>query len=399
MNESKGDSWSRTEWWVMPEAFIVDAVRTPVGKRGGGFTGVHPADFAGHVLNQLVDRTGIAPEAVDDVILGLVDAIGTQSGNVARTAVLVSGLPETVPGITVDRQCGSSQQAVQFASQAIQSGQQDLVIAGGVQKMSQYPLLSGYQAGEPYGETNIRATSPGWKARYGDVEVTQFAGAESIAKKWGITREECEEFALRSHANATEAIDAGWFDAEITPYVGVSADECPRRTTSREALAALNTLRDGGILTAGTSSQISDGASGVLVASERAVERFGLKPLARVVHASALGDDPVMMLSAPIPATRRALEAIGLSVDQIDTFEVNEAFAPVVLAWIKDLGVDPARVNPNGGAIALGHPIGATGTRLMTTMVHRMRRTGQRYGLQVMCEGGGQANVTILERL
>lgn len=383
----------------MPEAFIVDAVRTPVGKRGGGFADVHPADFAGHVLNQLVDRTGVDPAAIDDVILGVIDAIGTQAGDVARTAVLVAGLPESVPGVTIDRQCGSSQQAVQFATQAVLSGQQDLVIAGGVQKMSQYPILSSVSAGEPYGETSIRDSSPGWVRRYGRAEVSQFAGAEAIAEKWKITRERCEEWALMSHRRAVEAIDSGFFTSEVAPYAGVEVDEGPRRNSSLEALANLDPLREGGVLTAGTSSQISDAASGVLVASAEAVERFNLMPMARVVHASALGDDPVMMLSAPIPATRRALESAGLTVDDIDTFEVNEAFASVVLAWQQELGVDPEKLNPNGGAIALGHPIGATGTRLMTTMVHRLQRTGGRYGLQTMCEGGGQANVTIIERL
>lgn len=383
----------------MSEAYIVEAVRTPVGKRGGGFADVHPADFAGHVLNELVDRSGIDPEAIDDVILGLIDAIGTQAGDIARTAVLVAGLPERIPGVTIDRQCGSSQQAVQFATQAIQSGQQDLVIAGGVQKMSQYPILSGVLAGEPYGETNIRDTSPGWVKRYGKVEVTQFAGAEAIAAKWNITRDEVEEFAYESHQRALRAIDNGHFKNEITCYAGIDTDEGPRRGTSREALANLDVLREGGVLTAGTSSQISDGASGVLVASEAAVKRFNLKPIARVIHTSAIGDDPVMMLSAPIPATRRALEKTGLTVDDIDTFEVNEAFASVALAWRKELGVEPAKMNPDGGAIALGHPIGATGTRLLTTMLHRLQRTGGRYGLQTMCEGGGQANVTIVERI
>lgn len=383
----------------MTEAFIVDAVRTPVGKRGRGFADVHPADFSGHVLREIVNRTGIDPAAIDDVILGLIDAIGTQAGDIARTAVLVAGLPESIPGVTIDRQCGSSQQAVQFASQAILSGQQHLVIAGGVQKMSQYPILSGVSAGESYGETSVRNSSPGWAKRYGQVEVSQFAGAESIAARWGISREQCEEWALGSHRRAISAIDAGHFADEIVPYVGVEADEGPRRNTSSEALASLDPLREGGVLTAGTSSQISDAASGVLVASAEAVERFNLKPMARIVHTSAMGDDPVMMLSAPIPATQRALKSAGLTIQDIDTFEVNEAFASVVLAWQHELGVESEKINPDGGAIALGHPIGATGTRLMTTMVHRLRRTGGRFGLQTMCEGGGQANVTILERL
>lgn len=383
----------------MFEAYIVDAVRTAVGRRGGAFANAHPADFAGSMLTTLVKRTGIDPEAIDDVVLGLIDAIGSQAGDIARTAVLVSGLPESIPGVTVDRQCGSSQQAVHFAAHAVMSGQQDMVVAGGVQKMSQYPILSSVTAGAPYGEESIRDSSPGWKARYGDVEVSQFAGAEAMAKRWGITREDSEAFALESHQRAVRALDAGYFRDELYAYKGTILDEGPRRTTSLEALAQLTPLVEGGTLTAGTSSQISDATAGLLIASERGLKEHGLEPIARIHQTTVLGDDPVMMLSAPIAATKRALERAKLRINDIDTFEVNEAFAPVVLSWLKETQADPAKVNPDGGAIALGHPIGATGARLMTSMVHRLRRSGGRFGLQTMCEGGGQANVTIIERL
>ena len=383
----------------MAEAFIIDAVRTPVGRRGGGLAGIHSADIGAHVLRELVARTGIDPAAVDDVIMGCVDAIGPQASDVARTAWLVAGLPESVPGVTIDRQCGSSQQALQFAAQAVASGYADLVVAAGLQSMSNVPMSASRVAAKEFGFDDPFTTSPGWCARYGGDEVSQFRSAEMIATRWNIDRDAMEEFALGSHQRAVAAIDAGFFEAEITPIGLATADECPRRDSSIERLAKLKTLVPDGRLTAGTSSQISDGAAAILVASERAVRVHGLRPRARIVHASCLGADPVLMLTAPIPATRRALERSGLTIDDIDLFECNEAFAPVVLAWQRDTGADPARVNVNGGAIALGHPIGATGARLMTSLLHELERRNGRYALQTMCEGGGQANVTIIERL
>ena len=383
----------------MAEAFIIDAVRTPVGRRGGGLAGIHSADIGAHVLRELVARTGIDPAAVDDVIMGCVDAIGPQASDVARTAWLVAGLPESVPGVTIDRQCGSSQQALQFAAQAVASGYADLVVAAGLQSMSNVPMSASRVAAKEFGFDDPFTTSPGWCARYGGDEVSQFRSAEMIANRWNIDRDAMEELALGSHQRAVAAIDAGFFEAEITPLGQATVDECPRRDSSIERLAKLKTLVPDGRLTAGTSSQISDGAAAILVASERAVRVHGLRPRARIVHASCLGADPVLMLTAPIPATRRALERSGLTIDDIDLFECNEAFAPVVLAWQRDTGADPARVNVNGGAIALGHPIGATGARLMTSLLHELERRNGRYALQTMCEGGGQANVTIIERL
>ncbi|MER6383216.1 acetyl-CoA C-acetyltransferase [Streptomyces sp. NPDC001250] len=385
----------------MAEAYIVEAVRTPVGRRGGGLSSVHPADLGAHVLKALVERAGIDPAAVEDVVLGCLDAVGPQAGDIARTCWLAAGLPEEVPGVTVDRQCGSSQQAVHFAAQAVLSGTQDLVIAGGVQNMSQIPIaFASRQAAEPLGLTDGPFLgSTGWRARYGDQPVNQFAGAEMIAAKWGISREEQERFALRSHRRAVRALDSGRFDRETVPYGEVTADEGPRRDTSLEKMAALKPVLDGGTITAACSSQVSDGAAALLLASERAVRDHGLRPRARVHHLSARGEDPIRMLSAPIPATAHALKKTGLTIDAIDLVEINEAFAPVVLAWLRETGADPEKVNVNGGAIALGHPLGATGVRLMTTLLHELERTGGRYGLQTMCEGGGQANVTIIERL
>ena len=383
----------------MPDAYIIDAVRTPVGRRGGGFADTHPIDLAAHVIATLVGRTDIDPAGIDDVIFGCLDNIGAQAGNIARTAALAAGLPESVPGVTLDRQCGSSQQAVHFAAQAVMSGTADLIVAGGVQKMSQFPLLSSITAGEPYGSPDLHSGSQTWQARFGDQEISQFRGAELIAERWGIERSAMEEFALESHRRALRAIDEGRFDAEIAPFADVTVDEGPRADTSAEKMAALRTLTPGGRLTAAVSSQISDASSAMLIASHDAVTRYGLTPRARIHHLTVLGADPVLMLTAPIPATQRALEKTGLSIDDIDVVEINEAFAPVVMAWLRDLDADPTRVNPNGGAIALGHPIGATGTRLMTTLLHELERTGGRYGLQTMCEGGGQANVTIIERL
>ncbi|BBX84810.1 acetyl-CoA C-acetyltransferase [Mycolicibacterium aubagnense] len=383
----------------MTEAYIVDAVRTPVGRRRGGLSGAHPADLAAHVIKTVVGRQDIDPAAIDDVILGCLDNIGSQAGDIARTAALAAGLPESVPGVTIDRQCGSAQQAVHFAAQGVMSGTVDLVVAGGVQKMSQFPILSAFAAGEPYGSTDPWTGCEGWHARYGDQEISQFRGAEMIAAQWKLSREDNERFAMTSHERALAAIEQGYFAREITEYAGISTDEGPRADTSPEKMAALPTLVDGGVLTAAVASQISDGAAALLIASADAVDRFNLTPRARIHHMSVRGADPVMMLSAPIPATQHALKRAGMSIDDIDVVEINEAFAPVVLAWITELGADPSKVNPNGGAIALGHPIGCTGARLMTSMLHELERTGGRYGLQTMCEGGGQANVTIIERI
>lgn len=383
----------------MAEAYIVDAVRSPVGRRGGSLAEVHPVDLGAHSLRALVDRTGIDPGAVDDVILGVIDAIGGQSGNVARTALLAAGFPEHVAGVTIDRQCGSSQQAVHFAAQAVMSGTSDLVIAGGLQNMSQVPLTAAATVGESYGFTTPYAQSPAWTDRYGDQEISQFAGAELIAEKWDISREEMERFALESHRRAALAQDEGRFIREIAPLNGLDHDEGVRRDTTLERMAGLAPLREGGRITAAVSSQISDASSAVLIASGQAVRDHGLSPRARIHQMTVRGDSPILMLTAPIPATKLALERAGMRVSDIDLFEVNEAFAPVVLAWMRELDAPHERVNVNGGAIALGHPIGATGTRLMTTMLNELERTGGRYGLQAMCEGGGVANVTIVERL
>jgi acetyl-CoA C-acetyltransferase len=383
----------------MAEAYIVEAVRTPVGRRGGGLGAVHPADLGAHVLRALVERTGIDPAAVEDVVLGCLDTVGPQSGDIARTCWLAAGLPEEVPGVTVDRQCGSSQQAVHFADQGVLSGTQDLVVAGGTQNMTQIPIaFASRRAAEPLGLTeDPYAGSQGRRARYGDQPVDQFHGAQLIAEKWGISRRDMEEFALRSHRRAIRAIDEGRFARETVAYGGVTVDEGPRRDTTLEKMAALKPVVDGGTFTAACSSQVSDGAAAMLIASERAVAGLGLTPRARIHHLSVRGEDPIRMLSAPIPATAYALKKAGMTIDDIDLVEINEAFAPVVLAWLKETGAD--RVDVNGGAIALGHPLGATGTRLMTTLLHELERTGGRYGLQTMCEGGGQANVTIIERL
>jgi len=383
----------------MAEAYIIDAVRTPTGKRGGGLSTVHSADLGAHVLSALMDRTGIDAGAVEDVVFGCCDTLGSQAGDIARTCWLAADLPEHVPGVTIDRQCGSSQQAVHFAAQAVMSGTSDLVVAGGVQNMSAIPISSAMTLAEPLGFTDPFSGSKGWVARYGDQEISQFRGAEMIAEKWDISREDMEHFALQSHERAAAATDAGHFDNEIVPFGDVVADEGFRRGTTMEKMAKLQPLEEGGRLTAALASQISDGATALLVASEQAVKQHDLKPRARVHHISVRADDPVFMLTAPIAATRYALEKAGMRLDEMDAVEINEAFASVVLAWEKELHPDMSRVNPNGGAIALGHPIGATGTRLMATLLNELERTGGRYGLQTMCEGGGQANVTILERL
>jgi len=376
----------------MPEAFIIDAVRTPVTRRGGGLSTAHPADLGAHVITALLTRAQADPEAVDDVVFGCVDTVGPQAGDIARTAWLAAGLPEAVPGVTVDRQCGSSQQAVHFAAQAVLSGTADLVVAGGVQNMSMVPIGSAMTS-DPF------SGSAGWRARYGAEEISQFRAADLIAAKWGIGRVEMERYALASHWRAARAVDEGAFDAEIAPYRDVTRDEGPRRDTTLEKMAALRPLRDGGTITAALSSQISDGAAALLIASDRAVREHGLRPRARITHLSARGDDPVLMLTAPITATARALHRTGLTLTDIDLIEINEAFASVVLAWQRETGADLAQVNTCGGAIALGHPLGATGARLLTTLVHALDRTGGRRGLVTMCEGGGQANVTIIERV
>ncbi|AOD21729.1 acetyl-CoA C-acetyltransferase [Rhodococcus pyridinivorans] len=382
----------------MTEAYIVDAVRTPIGKKKGGLADVHPADLGAHVIKALVERTGIDPADVDDVVFGCVDAIGGQAGNIARTAWLAAGYPQHVPGVTVDRQCGSSQQALHFGAQAILSDTADLIVAGGVQNMTQIPISAAMIVGQQYGFDTPFGGSKGWTERYGSDEVSQFKGAEMIAEKWDLSREELEKWALQSHERAKAAIAEGRFENEIVPFGDATVDEGPRET-SLEKMASLQTLVEGGRLTAAVASQISDGASAVLLASDEAVKKYGLKPRARIHHLSARGDDPIFMLTAPIPATQYALEKAGLTIDDIDLIEINEAFAPVVLAWIKEIGADPSKVNVNGGAIALGHPLGATGTKLMATLLNELERTGGRYGLLTICEGGGTANATIIERV
>ncbi|WP_439502162.1 acetyl-CoA C-acetyltransferase [Aminobacter ciceronei] len=383
----------------MPEAYIVDAVRTPVGRKKGSLAGLHSADLGAQPIKALIARTGIDPNAVDDVIYGCTDTIGSQAGDIARTCWLVAGLPDHVPGVTVDRQCGSAQQAVHFAAQAVMSGTQELVIAGGVQNMNMIPMASAMLVGPQFGFPDPFSTSPGWRARYGDQEVSQFRSAEMIAEKWQCSRDEMEQFALESHQRAIAAIDAGRFTNEIVPVGDFAVDETPRRDTSLDRMATLKTLVEGGRVHAGVASQNADAAAALLIASEQAVKDHNLKPRARIHHISVRGDDPVWMLTAPIPATRHALMKTGLKIEDIDLFECNEAFASVPLAWIKDLGIPRDKVNVNGGAIALGHPLGATGARIMTTMLNELERRNGRYALQTMCEGGGQANVTIIERL
>ena len=382
----------------MAEAYIIDAVRTPVGRRGGGLSAVHPADLGAHSISALMDRTGVDPAAVEDVIFGCVDTIGPQAGDIARTCWLAAGLPEEVPGTTIDRQCGSSQQAVHFAAQAVMSGTTDVVVAGGVQNMSQIPIAAAMTVAEQFGFTDPFSGSTGWTDRYGTQEVSQFRGAELIAEHWNITRDEMETFAVRSHERAIAAEAEDRFANEIVPLAGITRDEGPREP-NWDKIRSLAPLVDGGRLTAALASQISDASAAMLVVSERALTDHGLTPRARIHHLSVRGADPIFMLSAPIPATAYALERSGMSLDDIDLVEINEAFASVVLAWQRETGADMDRVNVNGGAIALGHPLGATGVRLMTTLLNELERTGGRYGLQTMCEGGGQANVTIIERL
>lgn len=382
----------------MADAYIVDAVRSPTGRRKGGLAGVHGADLGAHVLKTLVERNGIPDGDYDDVIFGCVDTIGPLAGDIARTAWLAAGLDEAVPGTTVDRQCGSSQQAVHFAAQAIMAGVNDVVIAGGVQTMTQIPISSAMLAAQPMGFSDPFSGSEGWVARYGKVPVSQFNSAQMIADKWGFSRQDMEAFALESHSRALRAIDEGRFSREIAPLAGVAMDETPRQTTM-EKMAELQPLQEGGSITAAVSSQTCDASSAMLIVSGAALKRYNLTPRARIAHMSVRGADPIWMLTAPIPATEYALKRAGMSLADIDLVEINEAFASVAMAWLADTGYDHARTNVNGGAIALGHPLGATGTKLMTTLLHELERTGGRYGLQTMCEGGGQANVTIIERL
>ena len=383
----------------MSEAFIIDAVRTPTGKRGGSLSGVHPADLGAAAISALIERTGIDPLAVEDVMFGNVDSIGPQAGDIARTCWLAAGLPEAVPGTTIDRQCGSAQQAVSFAAMAAMSGVHDLVVAGGVQQMSMIPISSAMTMAEPLGFTDPFSGSKGWVERYGTEEVSQFHGAEMIAEKWDITRDEMEEFGFTSHQRAITAIDEGRFDLEVAPVGEFQMDETPRRGGSIEKMRTLPPLVEGGRLTAAVASQICDASAALLIASEQAVKDHNLTPRARIHHISVRGDDPIFMLTGPIAATSWALEKTGMSIDEIDLFECNEAFACVPLAWMREHHIPHEKVNVNGGAIALGHPLGATGAKLMTTLLHELERTGGRYGLQTMCEGGGQANVTIIERL
>jgi acetyl-CoA acyltransferase len=382
----------------MRDAVIVEAVRTPVGKRNGALSGVHPVELSAHILRSLAQRSGIDPAVVDDVVWGCVSQVGEQTLDIARTAVLAAGWPETVTGVTVDRQCGSSQQAVHFAAAGLIAGQYDVVVAGGVESMSRVPMGSSVQGQDPFG--------PSFLARYGGVVPNQGVGAEMIAERWGFSRTKLDEFSLASHEKAAAAQDEGRFTGQIAPVTlpdgsTVSADEGIRRGGTVESLAKLKTVfkPGGGVITAANSSQISDGSAALLMTTSDKARELGLTPIARVHTAVLAGGDPVIMLTAPIPATQKALRRSGLSLDQIGAFEVNEAFAPVPLAWLADIGADAKALNPNGGAIALGHPLGGSGARIMTTLVHNMRDNGIRYGLQTMCEGGGQANATILELL
>lgn len=382
----------------MAEAYIVDAVRSPTGRRKGSLAHVHGADLGAHVLKTLVDRNGIPDNEYDDVIFGCVDAIGPLAGDIARTCWLAAGLSDEVPGTTIDRQCGSSQQAVHFAAQAVMSGTQDVIIAGGVQTMTQIPISSAMTAAEPLGFTDPFSGSQGWVARYGAEPPTQFKSAQMIADKWGFSRKDLEVYSLESHRRALAAMEEGRFDREIAPLEGLEMDETARNSTL-EKMAELDYLFGCDKVTAAVSSQTCDGSSAVLVVSEDALKRYNLTPRARIHHMSVRGADPIWMLTAPINATEYALKKAGMTMNDIDLVEINEAFASVAMAWLKETGYDHGKTNVNGGAIALGHPLGATGTKLMTTLLHELERSGGRYGLQTMCEGGGQANVTILERL
>ncbi|MEH3123445.1 MAG: acetyl-CoA C-acetyltransferase [Sphingomonas phyllosphaerae] len=386
----------------MAEAYIVDAVRTAGGRRNGRLAGVHPADLGAAVLDALVDRTGIDPAAIDDVILGCVTQAGEQSFAFGRNVVFASKLPDSVPAVTIDRQCGSSQQAIHFAAQAVMSGTQDVVIAAGAESMSRVPMFSNLSLHQKEG-IGIGPVSESIAARFGIAEFSQFKGAEMIARKHGFDRVALDRFALESHRRAAAATEAGAFDAEIVPVLVDGEphvrDEGIRYDATLESIGAVKLLAEGGVISAANASQICDGASGVLVVSERALKEHGLTPIARIVDMTVTAGDPVIMLEEPLFATDKALKKSGLSIDAIDLYEVNEAFAPVPLAWAGHVGADPARLNVNGGAIALGHPLGASGTKLMTTLIHALRARGKRYGLQTMCEGGGIANVTIVEAL
>ena len=392
----------------MSEAYIVAATRTAGGRRGGRLSGWHPVDLAAQVLNDLMDRTGADPALVEDVFMGCVSQVGEQSSNVARNAVLASRLPESVPGTSVDRQCGSSQQALHFAAQAVMSGAMDVVIAAGVESMTRVPMFTPSTLPQKAGMGFYQ--SPSIQRRYNDVVFSQFVGAEMVARKYGLSKEALDRYALLSHQRAHAATEAGVFQAEILPIEVRHADgsgtgemhtvdEGIRMEATLEGIAGVKLLQEGGVITAANASQICDGATGVMVVNERGLKALGVSPLARIHHMSVIGHDPVIMLEAPIPATERALKKAGMKIEDIDLCEVNEAFASVPLAWLKALGADPARLNVHGGAIALGHPLGASGTKLMTTLVHALQRQGKRYGLQTMCEGGGMANVTIVERL
>jgi acetyl-CoA C-acetyltransferase len=380
------------------DAYIVDALRTPTGRRKGSLAHVHGADLGAFAIKAIVERNSIPDRDYDDVIFGCVDTIGPLAGDIARTSWLAAGLSDEVPGTTIDRQCGSSQQAVHFAAQAVMSGTMDIVLAGGVQTMTQIPISSAMLAGQALGFNDPFSGSEGWVDRYGDGLVTQFKSAQMIADKWQLSREAMEAFSLESHRRARAATDAGFFDREIVPMNGLAMDETIR-DTSLEAMAGLEPLQAGGSITAAVSSQTCDAASAVLVVSEAALKRYGLTPRARIAHMSVRADDPIWMLTAPIPATAHAMKKSGLSLSDIDLVEINEAFASVPMAWLAETGYPHEQTNVNGGAISLGHPLGATGTKLMTTLLHEMERRQVRYGLQTMCEGGGQANVTILERL
>ena len=390
----------------MGEAYIVAAVRTAGGRKGGRVSGWHPVDLGGTIINTLVDKVKCDPALVEDVIMGCVSQVGEQAINVARNAVLASKLPESVPGTSVDRQCGSSQQALHFAAQAVMSGAMDIVIASGVESMSRVPM--GLSAALPAKNGFGNYKSPRLEERYPHIQFSQFMGAEMIAKKYDQTKDQLDEFAFNSHQKAIAATKSGAFKDEIVPLEVTLpdgkkemhiVDEGIRFDASLEGIKGVKLLQEGGRVTAATSSQICDGASGVMVVNERGLKALGVKPLARIVHMTVIGHDPVIMLEAPIPATIRALKKADMKIDDIDLYEVNEAFASVPLAWLIETGADPAKLNVNGGAIALGHPLGATGTRLMATLLCELERTGGRYGLQTMCEGGGQANVTIIERL
>ncbi len=400
-------AWAMDQESCMSEAYIVGALRTAGGRRGGRLSGWHPVDLAASVVDGLLERSGADPACIEDLILGCVSQAGEQSTNVGRNVVLASSLPESVPGCSVDRQCGSSQQAIHFAAQAVMSGTMDVVIAAGVESMSRVPM--GLPHSLPAREGLGRYLSPRMQRRYGVREFSQFRGAEAIAQRFGLSREELDAYALQSHQRAARAAVEGAFDDEILPLPSRLADgsegpphlrdEGVRADASAQALADLKPLEEGGVITAGNASQICDGAAAVLVANERGLRSLGAEPLARIHHLSVLGGDPVVMLLAPLEATRRALARSGMALADIDLYEVNEAFAPVPLAWARELEADPGRLNVHGGAIALGHPLGASGARLMSTLVHALRRRGARYGLQTLCEGGGMANVTIVERL